>query len=615
MCGIAGKLFFHSIPEKSDQIDFDKALRTQSHRGPDFMQSKIFGNCILGHNRLSIIDLNPRSNQPMSDMSNRYTLCYNGEIYNYQDLKNQLLSEGITFQTSSDTEVILYHLIKNRQKGLEDLEGCFALALYDSQEKKLIISRDSKGINPLLYSISKDTSITFGSELQFFNSILDKKVIDKHALSQYFKYTYIPAPRTMLENVKKLMPGEILTIHNGQITTDKIRDKHWPIQTKKNFNDCKNELKPLLENAVINRLQADVPLGTFLSGGLDSSIVSAIAAQNKEELHTFSIGFEGNNYFDESVYSKMVAKHIGSIHHPIFLSETEISKDLKNVLNSFDEPFADSSAIAMYFLSKETKKIVTVSLSGDGADELFAGYNKHQAFTRSFESNIALNFASKAAKILPQGSRDSFISNKKRQLEKFSKLNNTSPNDRYDFLASFIDSETRKSLLKDEISWEVDFEGGLNEFLLKDQEFILPNDMLKKVDLMSMQHSLEVRVPFLDQSVIDFSNSLPEEFKLDGRNGKLILKETFKEMLPEQILKRSKKGFEVPLNTWLSSLWNNLVENHWFEKDFIESQGLFDFNTVTDLKKQLLSKNKGNSGTILWAYLVFQNWYDKTVRL
>lgn len=613
MCGIAGKVFFNSTPEKSDQIEFEKALMLQNHRGPDFTSSEIINNCILGHNRLSIIDLNARSNQPMMDSSLQFTICFNGEIYNYQDLKNELLKDGIKFKTSSDTEVILYHLIKHGTSGLKYLEGCFALAFHSKNDNSIFLARDTKGINPLLYSQNSE-GVIFGSELQTINQLIKKKTIDHAALNQYFKYTYIPAPRTILQEVKKVLPGEIIVINDNIVTKQRINLESKPKHTNTEINSLKKELKTKLENAVMNRLQADVPLGTFLSGGLDSSIVSAIAANFKENLHTFSIGFSGNKHFDETPYSKIVAKHIGSIHHAIQLDQNNIAEDISKVINSFDEPFADSSAIAMYFLSKETKKNVTVALSGDGADELFGGYNKHRAFLSSQKSG-AIDLIAKFAKNLPKGSRDGYLGNKIRQLKKYNSLKNVDNDLKYDLLATFTESEVRSNLLLNYEEPEEHISGGLNEFLLKDQSFILPNDMLKKVDLMSMQHGLEVRVPFLDQEVIDLANSIPENLKIHGKETKYILKETFKHLLPEEILNRNKKGFEVPLNQWMKDLWNEITKNKWFDKDYLETQNLFSSDAINSLKKELFSNSQGNSGTTIWAYIVFQNWYDKTFSL
>ena len=299
MCGIIGIKLFNKNPIKSDFDSVVSALKDQGHRGPDFNKAIITGRSVLGHNRLAIIDRNPRSNQPITDDSGRYTLIYNGEIYNYHDLKNELLALGYTFKTSSDTEVLLYFLIEFGEKCLNKLNGCFAFAFYDNVDDELILARDHIGINPLLFSI-QDDRILFASELRAFFKLSDKLEVDKKALSELFKFTYIPAPNSMLKNVHKMLPGHYVVVKGSAL--DVV--KYWKPNTTTPFEGTRKEAvdktRKLLEESVIKRMEADVPLGTFLSGGVDSSIVSAIAAKNKDQLHTFSIGFKDSPFFDES---------------------------------------------------------------------------------------------------------------------------------------------------------------------------------------------------------------------------------------------------------------------------------------------------------------------------
>ncbi|MEX1192058.1 MAG: asparagine synthase (glutamine-hydrolyzing) [Brumimicrobium sp.] len=613
MCGIIGIKLFHQQPKKSDQSRVEKGLLSQQHRGPDFTAVNLFGKTVLGHNRLAIIDVNERSNQPFKDISERYSLVFNGEIYNYPELKNNLLGKGVVFNTSSDTEVLLYHLIENGENGIKDLNGCFAFAFYDKETDVLILARDHIGINPLLFSI-QENELLFASELHAFKSMLNKWSINKTSLNDYFRFTYVPAPKTMLNEVQKLLPGHYLKVDGSDFDIVNYYTPQVSQNKDLNYPSTVEKLKKVVEQAVIKRLNADVPVGAFLSGGLDSSIVSAIAAGFKTELNTYSIGFKGNNFFDETVYANKVASHIGSNHHSIQLEEKNILNQLNKVLESFDEPFADSSAIAMYFLSREVKQKLTVCLSGDGADELFAGYNKHKAFLKSQKPNVLLRSATTILGGIDKGSRSGKMSNKFRQLSKFKTLLKQKWPEKYWFLATFIPYEDRSNLLKDYVestpSLKIESES-LNNFLVADQKFILPNDMLKKVDLMSMKHSLEVRTPFLDKEVVDYANSLPEEFKFKNGIGKRLLRDAFKDMLPEEIFSRSKKGFEVPLQDWVSNGWDFIVNKKWFEKNFLEDQNLFNFQYVIGLKNKFFGKNPGESATIMWAYIVFQNWYSR----
>ena len=417
----------------------------------------------------------------------------------------------------------------------------------------------------------------------------------------------------MLNEVQKLLPGHYLKIKGKDLDMVNYYQPKSKLDNEIKYDAAVEKTKKLVESAVIKRMNADVPLGTFLSGGLDSSIVSAIAADFKSELNTYSIGFKGSNYFDESEFAKKVADKIKSIHHAIQLEDANVLSNLTDVLDSFDEPFADSSAIAMYFLSEKAKQNLTVCLSGDGADELFAGYNKHKAFLKSQKPGVMLQVALKVVGNL-SGNRSGKVSNKLRQLNKFKTLITKKWPYKYWFLASFIDSDTRNSLLKESNKGDSQLKVGnesLNNFLIADQQFVLPNDMLKKVDIMSMRHSLEVRTPFLDRELVDFVNTLPENYKFENGIGKRVLRDAFQGMLPDEIFSRSKKGFEVPLHQWISKSWDEIVNNEWFEEEFLQKQNVFRFNGVESLKKRFFSNNPGESAIVVWAYIVFQNWYSR----
>jgi asparagine synthase (glutamine-hydrolysing) len=612
VCGIAGIKLFNKIASKTDEQQMKTALVKQNHRGPDSTNVLIDGEMVFGHNRLSIIDTNERSNQPFQDVTGRFSLVFNGEIYNFQELKKEMQQNGILFSTTSDTEVLFHLLIQKKSAALDDLRGCFAFAFYDKNEDYLLLARDRMGINPLLYSISNER-IVFGSELSIFKELGVHQSLSNLAINYYFQYTYIPAPYTIFNEVQKLLPGHYLELKGDNYKIE----RYWSPKSENKFigtfEKAKSELRKKVEFAVKSQLEADVPIGSFLSGGVDSSIVSALIAEEKSDLHTFSVSFGDQKKYDESEFALKVAKHIHSNHHVIALKENDFRNNFNEILNSFDEPFADSSAIAMWFLSKETAKHLKVALSGDGADELFGGYNKHLAYYQQTKMSLLFKktFTSSNKVIQP------FIKNIKpkiaHKINKYSELINLKWPENYWFLASNIGENSKNKLLKHPLSSNhllTDYSDDLNSFLLKDQQFVLSNDMLKKVDLMSMRHSLEVRTPFMDKDLVKFANSLPVEWKLNNKIGKYILKEAFKDKLPKEIFLRKKQGFEVPLNAWIKNNWNELIPDHWFEKKYIENQNIFNFEGVMSLKNNF-KNNIGTSNQELWAYIVFQNWFQE----
>lgn len=612
MCGIVGIKLFNNLPSATDEDMILNALKRQVHRGPDNSKAISTGFSVLGHNRLSIIDTAERSHQPFTDGSGRYSLVFNGEIYNFHELKHDLLTKGYTFRTSSDTEVLFYLLIDKKVEALQDLKGCFSFAFYDKTEDYMLLARDRMGINPLLYSI-QENRLLFGSELFVFNELGISRTISDEALNYYFQYTYIPAPYTIYREVFKLPPSHYLEVKGSTIKLDSYWTPENKIPFSGNYEQAKIKLREKVELGIISQLEADVPVGTFLSGGVDSSIVSAIASTVKNDLHTFSVSFGDQKKYDESEYALKVAKHIQSEHHVIRLTESDFKYSFQEILNSFDEPFADSSSIAMWFLARETSKYLKVALSGDGADELFAGYNKHLAFRKAANLPKSKQFIFRQAEnaLVPLLKRGH--TKKAHKLQKFNTLSTLTWPHNYWYLASNIGEKEKNKLLKVTLSCPYLFEReyhSLNDFLLIDQQFVLVNDMLKKVDLMSMNHSMEVRTPFMDEDLVKFANSLPEEYKLKGSTGKFILKETFSEILPDEIFSRKKQGFEVPLNAWIKKSWNDLIPESWFDKNFIEEQNIFNFEAVIDLKRQFLS-NLGTANQEIWAYIVFQNWYQK----
>jgi len=619
LCGIIGISVKNNL-SNSELDNIDKALKSIQHRGPNYQQSKVCSKYLaLGHARLSIIDLSPSAHQPMTDESGRYTLIFNGEIYNYKVLKKTLQSKGKTFKTSSDTEVLLQLLIDKGAEALKLLVGFFSFAFYDNLKDELLLARDRFGIKPLLF-YQDNSKFIFSSELQaFFSFDIDKK-IDSKALELLFTLTYIPAPLSILKNVSKAKPGCYYIYKQNTLTEHIYYQPTISPQIDVSFEDAKLKVKSLLEASVKLRMVSDVDLGSFLSGGVDSSIIATLAKDLKPNLKTFSVGFD-HPYFDESKYAEDVVRKIGSHHTKILLNKADFKQNFEAFIDTITEPFADSSAYAVYLLTQKTKQNLAVALSGDGADEIFGGYRKHYAEYVVQQSGVIQKGVVKLVASLARfgkSSRGGRLSDANRKLQKLASSYAMSPAERYWKWASFIHENDRGQLLKNSpiinySNWISFKSNNLNEVLLNDQLLVLPNDMLTKVDMMSMANSLEVRTPFLDHRLVDYVNTLPSEYKVNKNGRKQILIETFKERLPESVYKRTKKGFEIPLESWLSDNINDLLFTSIFSKEYIENQGLFNFNFIDNLRNNWQKKQFNNSIYVIWTLLIFQHWWKKYI--
>ncbi len=617
MCGITGIYAFNQLG-RLNMINLAGATAALESRGPDFQLTFHNEYVGLGHRRLSIIDPSPEGHQPMEDPTGRYVLIYNGEIYNFKHLKKQL--SGISFKSETDTEVLLHLLIKKGVDCLGELNGFFAFAFYDKQSGDLFMARDRYGIKPFYFYLDQDKLI-FGSELKAILKYGISKTINNKALNLYFQLNYIPAPYSILENCQKLKPGCYISIKNQNVEIERYYELSEIEESKDSYDVQKKKFLELLEQSVKDRLVADVPLGTFLSGGLDSSAISALAARHKTELHTFSIGYRDEKYFDESKYAELVAKHIGSKHTVFYLSNRDMYEQVFQLLDYTDEPFADSSAIAVKALSRETRKHLTVALSGDGADELLGGYNKHEAMWRMMYPGMKEKLVAGLGKVwsaLPK-SRNSKIGNTFRKLDRFASNYSKKLPQRYWNLASFMSQQDAGHLLtssfriNEDLSEEYTFglTDNFNTILDADLKLVLPNDMLTKVDLMSMSQSLEVRVPFLDHRLVEFVRQLPVEYKLNRNIRKRILRDSMKDILPSKILYRSKQGFEVPLLKWFRKDMRSLIHDDLLQDDYIEDQGILNLKSIQQLKQRLFSANPGDTHATIWALIVFQWWYRR----
>ncbi len=629
MCGITGIMAFNLVG-KMNMIHLAAATRALEKRGPDFQDIYHDPFVGLGHRRLSIIDLSDQANQPMWDETKRYALVYNGEIFNYRELRHELEKQGVKFLTQSDTEVLLKLLICEKENALGKLNGFFAFCLYDKQEQSFLLARDRFGVKPLLYLFDEDKFI-FASEMKAVLQYGIDKTLDYESVYTYLQLNYIPAPYTILRSVKKLLPGHYIRVGARQLHVEKYYEIPRANQVELKYETALERCCELLEASVQRRLVADVPLGCFLSGGIDSSVVTALASRHKPDLHTFSIGFRDEPFFDETHYARMVANHFRTEHTVFSLTNNDLYGHLHDILNYMDEPFADSSAINVYILSNETRKHATVALSGDGADELLGGYNKHEAHWRVLHPGWKEHLVTALLplwKILPK-SRNDFISNRIRQLERFARGMRLPPAERYWQWAGLSDCQEALRLLSEssrkqlqlnlfeerkakwlEIIAEKD---NLNDVLLTDMKLVLPNDMLMKVDLMSMANSLEVRNPFLDVEFVNFVFSLPAEFKVSRNLRKRILQDAFRDLLPAALYNRPKKGFEVPLLKWLRSEMKSLILNDLLAEKTIREQDIFNYIEIEKLKRRLFAVSPGDIHARIWALVVFQWWFKKYI--
>lgn len=627
MCGILGYI---STKTTCNPVNFKMALDAMSLRGPDAVGIFQDQSILLGHRRLSIIDTSEGANQPIKDSGNRYVLVFNGEIFNFQQLRETKLSGfNISFSTHSDSEVLLYLLIHYGQSCLNWLSGFFAFAFYDTVSQTTLIARDRYGKKPLIY-YQDDHQFIFGSEMKSIIPLMPVKTINKESLFLFFQFNYIPPRRNILEGVNKLSPGHSISIGPEGVAISSYYQIKLSNGTTApvSYEDAKQQLHQLMHQSVQDRLISDVPLGAFLSGGIDSSVVVATAAKYTDQLRTFSIGYKDNPLFDESKYANLVAKKYNTDHEVFYLSERDYKEEILNVLDYLDEPFADSSCIPQYILCKKTKPKVTVALSGDGGDEVFAGYNKHRA-EWMFRNNPLMAFVAKAAspilKQLPQN-KNSKIGNLTRKMVKLANGARLSDPERYIQWCSILGGTEVKSLFRSSfldnireqlIQAEHHFYSSniksqdFNEILLSDMQLVLPGDMLYKVDMMSMANSLEVRSPFLDYRIVDFAFQLPASYKIDHQLNKRIVQDTFRNDLPAELYNRSKQGFEIPLLKWFREDLNSFIFKELLNPVFIEEQGLFDYRAIQNIQSKLHSNNPGYIQATVWAFIVFQSWYKK----
>jgi len=618
MCGITGYLQFNRS-HGTLESELKAAVSTLNLRGPDNQTAITFQSVGLGHARLSIIDLASVANQPMKDHSGRYSIVFNGEIFNHQQLRQEL---GIQVKTSSDTEVLLEAYVRLKEKCLEKLDGFFAFAIYDHLEHSYFLARDRYGMKPLVYSHTQD-GFYFASELKALAKFPIEKNINQESMQAFFQLSYIPAPNSIFKEISKLMPGHYLKVTDGKVTQHSYYSLKVKSPLRDDYEAAKKDLFSLVKNAVHGWMISDAPLGAFLSGGVDSSIVVALASQEVSNLSTFSVSFPDSPFHDESQFAQIVAKKYKTNHHVIPITQKDLFSSVDKVLDYLDEPFADSSAIPSYALCEAVSKHVKVALSGDGADEVFGGYEKYKGefLARKFQWLSPLGISILPISSLLPSSRDSKFLNQVRKGNKFFKGISLSKEERYWEWCGFNSSKDLKNILKNPAlshQWkkgifpnETRYIEGLNQNFFKDTLLVLPGDMLTKVDMMSMANSLEVRPVLLDHKVVDFAFSLPSHFKVTQKNKKKILIDTFKHLLPEEVYNRPKHGFSVELMPFFRNHFWDKINDVYLNDQFIKEQGLFNLHGIQELKKSIRSGKNQDIQALVWSLITFQNFYLK----
>lgn len=610
MCGISGQYSQGSV----SQTAINDSINTISHRGPDEVGFYRSNNCVLGMCRLAIIDVN-HGQQPSYDESKEIVSIFNGEIYNFSELRTQLVRKGYRISAQGDSALIPYLYREYGESFLSKLQGMFAIALLDTRSQKLLLARDRLGKKPLWYQAST-IGITFSSELKGLFALGVEKIAKLEMLSEYLSFGYINAPRSAFQGVFQVQPGTYLIYEKGKTYSN----EYWncsevnPIDIS--FTEAKVELKRLLRDAVRSRLISERPMGSFLSGGIDSTIVTALMQQEaQDKVHSFSIGFKDAK-FDESKFAKQVANSIGTHHHEkiVFPDPGLIIEKLSRIL---DQPFADSSIIPTYLLSEFASQSVVVALSGDGGDEAFAGYERYRAGNILNLINPLLYFNP-----LKYFSADRVENQRLRKLIKYSSP--ASPRLRYSGFQSLLTPKDLGGLLNKDLqgSWFIDdFSGIWNSIDSKDhirhmQEMdiksYLPGDLMYKVDIASMSNSLEVRSPFLDYRVVEFGLSLPNKFKIRKLETKSILREIARELVPKSLINRPKMGFGIPRASWIRQELREVV----CEITLGESAKRRGWINTKEFEKILQKHQSGYEyDSIIWPIFTLElwakNWIDQ----
>jgi asparagine synthase (glutamine-hydrolysing) len=624
MCGIAGFISQKDgISNNEREALLDAMCRVITHRGPDEQGMMVDGEAALGMRRLSIIDLKS-GQQPIYDESGNLVIVFNGEIYNFRELKAELENLGHRFKTNSDTETIVHAYEEFGADCLQYLRGMFAFAIWNKQKKELFIARDRVGKKPLYYSLTDEGEFVFGSELKVLLTHGGIKCeIDLSALDAYLSFGYVPDPLCIFKNVRKLEPGHYLTFRDVKVETHSYWDFEYKENPIRKEEDYIEELRALIKDAVNVRLISEVPLGAFLSGGVDSSaVVGNMSRLMDQPVKTFSIGFNEDS-FSELKYARIAAEHFGTEHHE-FIVTPDLCDIVDELVWHFDEPFADSSALPTYMVSKMARDYVTVVLSGDGGDELFAGYTRY-----------VVDKKRGALERLPKLIRSGVLQTVSGMLPHSAPGKNYLYNASLDAVDRYIDSVTsfsplnKRSLYSSGLKQSLNGNSGVGEELFRkfassvetgdpvdkllylDSKTYLPGDILTKVDRMSMAVSLEARVPLLDHKLIEFVTKIPAGLKLKGLDTKYIFKQAIKDLVPDSILNRPKQGFGVPINEWINVQLRDRIREDLLEKRTLE-RGYFEPEYIKLLLDEH-ERGRRDHSHALWVLWMLELWHRRFV--
>jgi len=626
MCGITG--FVNANGAAADRELLGAMNQAIIHRGPDEDGFYVNENVGLAMRRLSIIDL-ASGQQPIYNADKTKAIVFNGEIYNYQELRDGLIARGHELYTKSDTEAVLRLYDEYGVDCLQHLRGMFAIAIWDTKDKSLFLARDRVGKKPILYSHQANGDLIFGSE---FTAVLKhpsvSREVDNEAIDSYFSYLCVPAPQTAFKAIRKLEPGHWLKWKDGKIETKRYWLPDFSKKIKISETEAIEETTRILRESTKLRMISEVPLGAFLSGGVDSSAVVALMAQESSTpVKTFSIGFEEQD-FSELKYAKRVAEHVGAEYHE-FVVRPNALEVLPTLVEHYGEPYADSSAIPTYYVSKETRKHVTVALNGDGGDESFAGYERYMAMEvaalyRSIPRPLRKLFIEGPINLLPTSE---LKKTRVRDIQRFFTSANEERNERYFRWMSTFKPALKPGLYTEEFSRSIAGQktshflddwfdrangaGILDATLLTDQMTYLPNDLLVKVDIASMANSLEARSPFLDHKLIEFAASLPESLKMNKFRNKYLLKKVAAKLVPSEVIYRRKMGFGVPIGSWFRGEM----------KDFVRSVLLSDKSLKRGIiKPEMMQKyvDEHTSGKFdhafqIWSLLMLELWFQRFI--
>ncbi len=622
MCGITGYIDFKK-QLKEDALK--KMTDSLEHRGPDDFGIHKNGNVGLGQSRLSIIDLTATGHQPMHSSDESVSMVFNGEIYNHLEIRDSLLKLGYTYKGTSDTESILYGYLEWGEEIFNKLNGIFTIAIHDNRSNKLIVTRDRFGVNPL-YFYNNEDHFLFGSEIKALLSVGIPKRINYQGLHEFLYYGYAMGRNTMFDSIYKIMPGQILRINTE--TSEISENYYWRPEDKIKRNDTISEkeaitkTRELLEQAVKRQLISDVPVGVFLSGGIDSSSITAFASKHYDKkINTFSAGFDFDNGHNELPLAEKIAKKYNTDHHTLFIEGKGIPDIIKKMVIHHDEPFSDAANIPLYLLTKSVKDKCTVILQGDGGDELFAGYPRYHILKQLHKYKYPIILLDKISGLLPNGklkrkaNRFASVFNESNKGRMFAKLLTVQTEEKSPIQTMSADFQSRikdKNPFKryEEVYDRFKHLKGLpQQMLWIDTQIILADQFLEKVDKSTMANSVEVRVPFLDNDLSEFAMSLPGSMKVKGGVKKYILKKALEGVVDNEVLYGPKKGFGVPYQNWIEKPINDFFWES-IKSKYIQDLKILDYDYIQKLTKSEYGGFAEN-GFMLWKILNLCIWLEE----